>query len=303
MTQGNPTRSSGRYTFYLYLVPGLLGFAVVVLAPEIANLAISLTAWKGIGAPRFVGLDNYVRLLHDDEFWGSFQHTLLFIISMTIVPTMLGLLLAAVLFDVIGRKFGIRLASFMRAGFYLPQILPLTAAGVLWGWILSPIGIINSVFRSVGLAGLAQDWLGNPALALAAVSVVIVWVQLGYSLVVFMAGLSRVDTALYEAAKVDGANWLQRFVSITTPMLAPEIFVVVLTTAIAALKVFAPIYVLTDGGPNDATVVPSYLTYYHFFTTSRVGYAAAVATVQTLLTIVLGIIFLRFQARQSGRAN
>jgi len=303
MTQGNPTRSSGRYTFYLYLVPGLLGFAVVVLAPEIANLAISLTAWKGIGAPRFVGLDNYVRLLHDDEFWGSFQHTLLFIISMTIVPTMLGLLLAAVLFDVIGRKFGIRLASFMRAGFYLPQILPLTAAGVLWGWILSPIGIINSVFRSVGLAGLAQDWLGNPALALAAVSVVIVWVQLGYSLVVFMAGLSRVDTALYEAAKVDGANWLQRFVSITTPMLAPEIFVVVLTTAIAALKVFAPIYVLTDGGPNDATLVPSYLTYYHFFTTSRVGYAAAVATVQTLLTIVLGIIFLRFQARQSGRAN
>jgi len=303
MTQGNPTRSSGRYTFYLYLVPGLLGFAVVVLAPEIANLAISLTAWKGIGAPRFVGLDNYVRLLHDDEFWGSFQHTLLFIISMTIVPTMLGLLLAAVLFDVIGRKFGTRLASFMRAGFYLPQILPLTAAGVLWGWILSPIGIINSVFRSVGLAGLAQDWLGNPALALAAVSVVIVWVQLGYSLVVFMAGLSRVDTALYEAAKVDGANWLQRFVSITTPMLAPEIFVVVLTTAIAALKVFAPIYVLTDGGPNDATVVPSYLTYYHFFTTSRVGYAAAVATVQTLLTIVLGIIFLRFQARQSGRAN
>jgi raffinose/stachyose/melibiose transport system permease protein len=300
---GSSPATGGRNVFYLYLVPGLLGFVLVVLAPEIANVSISFTAWKGIGVPRPVGLDNYVRLLHDDEFWGSLQHTLLFIISMTIVPTILGLLLAAVLFDVIGRRFGTALASFMRAGFYLPQILPLTAAGVLWGWILSPVGIINSVFKVIGLPVLAQNWLGDPAFALSAVSLVIVWVQLGYSLVVFMAGLSRIDTALYEAAQVDGANWMQRFVSITIPMLAPEIFVVVLTTAIAALKVFAPIYVLTNGGPNDATVVPSYLTYYHFFTTSRVGYGAALATVQTLFTIVLGVIFLRFQARQSRDAG
>lgn len=289
----------GQSGFYLYLAPGLVGFAAIVLGPEIANLGISLTAWKGIGTPRFVGFDNYVRLLHDAQFWGSLHHTLLFIVSMTVIPTLVGLILAAVLFDIVARTFGQPLASIMRAGFYLPQILPLTAAGVLWGWILSPIGIVNTVLRAVGLSAVAQNWLGDPNVALAAVSLVIVWVQLGYSLVVFMAGMSRIDTALYEAAQVDGANWWQRFGFVTVPMLAPEIFVVVLTTLIAALKVFAPIYVLTNGGPNDATMVPSYLTYYHFFTTSRVGYAAAVATIQSLFTIVLGIVFLAAQSKHA----
>jgi raffinose/stachyose/melibiose transport system permease protein len=209
------------------------------------------------------------------------------------------LLLAAALFDYVSKQFSSRWASFFRAGFYLPQILPLAAAGVLWGWILSPIGIVNTVFRSIGLPILAQNWLGDPTFALAAVSVVIVWVQVGYGLVIFMAGMARVDPALYEAAQIDGATWWQRFIRITIPMLAPEIFVVVLTTVIAALKVFAPVYVLTSGGPNNATQVPSYLTYYHFFTTSRVGYAAAIATVQTAFTIILGVIFVRFQARQA----
>lgn len=295
------TRHRGRRGYYVYLIPGLVGLVAIVLGPLLANFAIGFTTWRGIGSPRFVGFDNYVRLVHDGQFLSSLNHTLLFIISMTIIPTVLGLLLAAALFDYINEEFGARWASFFRAGFYLPQILPITAAGVLWGWILSPIGIINTVFTSIGLPMLAQNWLGDPAFALAAVSLVIVWVQIGYGLVVFMAGMARVDPALYEAAQLDGATWLQRFISITVPMLAPEIFVVVLTTVIAALKVFAPVYVLTSGGPNNATQVPSYLTYYHFFTTSRVGYAAAIATVQTAFTIVLGIIFVRFQDRQARR--
>jgi raffinose/stachyose/melibiose transport system permease protein len=128
----------------------------------------------------------------------------------------------------------------------------------------------------------------------------IVWIQVGYCLVVFMAGLSRIDPALYEAAQLDGAGWWQRLFSITVPMLAPEIFVVVLTTLIAALKVFAPVFVLTAGGPDNATLVPSYLTYYHFFTTQRVGYAAAIAVVQMVLTVVLAVIFLRFQSQQQA---
>ena len=209
------------------------------------------------------------------------------------------LILAAVLFDYISVQFKVGLSSFMRATFYLPQILPVTAAGLLWGWILSPIGITNAVLKAIGLGALAQNWLGDPNWALPAVSAVIVWVQVGYCLVVFMAGLARIDPSLYEAAELDGANWWARFIHITITMLAPEIFVVVLTTVIASLKVFAPIYVLTSGGPNNATLVPSYLTYYHFFTTNRVGYAASIAVVQTLITIILGIIFLRAQSRQT----
>lgn len=291
---------TGRAGYYAYLAPGALGFLAIVLVPLIANIGISLTRWRGIGTPRFEGLHNYVALLHDQMFWGSIQHTLLFMISMTAIPVIIGLLLAAVLFEYVANQFGANLSSFMRATFYLPQILPVTAAGVLWGWILSPIGITNTVLKSIGLGALAQNWLGDPTYALPAVSLVIVWIQIGYCLVVFMAGLARVEPSYYEAAELDGANWLQRFWHITVPMLTPEIFVVVLTTIIAALKVFAPVYVLTSGGPNNATLVPSYLTYYHFFTTNRVGYAAAIATVQTLVTIIMGIAFLRAQSAQSA---
>jgi raffinose/stachyose/melibiose transport system permease protein len=289
----------GRAGYYLYLVPGALGFLAIVAVPICANFYISLLNWRGIGKAHFAGLHNYDLLIHDQMFWGSMIHTALFIISMTVVPTVLGLILAAVLFDYISVQFKVGLSSFMRATFYLPQILPVTAAGLLWGWILSPIGITNAVLKAMGLGALAQNWLGDPNWALPAVSAVIVWVQVGYCLVVFMAGLARIDPSLYEAAELDGANWWARFIHITITMLAPEIFVVVLTTVIASLKVFAPIYVLTSGGPNNATLVPSYLTYYHFFTTNRVGYAASIAVVQTLITIILGIIFLRAQSRQT----
>ncbi|NKF31943.1 sugar ABC transporter permease, partial [Pseudomonas sp. BGM005] len=123
-------------------------------------------------------------------------------------------------------------SSFFRAGFYLPQILPVTVAGVLWGWILNPVGVINITLKAIGLDNLAQNWIGDATYALAAVSLVIVWIQVGYCLVVFMAGLSRIDPSLYEAADLDGANWWSRLVTLTIPLLAPEIFVVVLTTLI-----------------------------------------------------------------------
>jgi len=286
--------------YYLYLIPGALGFIVIVLGPQVANFILSFTVWKGVGTPRWTGLQNYQRLLQDDQFWGSMIHTLLFIISMTIIPVLIGLVLAALLFDYVREQFGEQISSLLRAGFYLPQILPVTAAGVLWGWILSPIGVANIVLKAIGLDGLAQNWIGDATWALAAVSLVIVWNQVGYCLVVFMAGLSRIDPSLYEAAQLDGAGWWQRLFAITVPMLAPEIFVVVLTTMIAALKVFAPVFVLTAGGPDNATLVPSYLTYYHFFTTQRVGYAAAIAVVQTVITVALAVIFLRFQNRQEA---
>lgn len=290
--------NDSRRVYGLYLIPGAIGFILIVLIPQLANLVLSFTVWKGVGTPRLVGLQNYHRLLTDDQFWGSMYHTLLFIVSMTVLPVCIGLVLAAVLFDYVREEFGEGVASFFRAGFYLPQILPVTVAGVLWGWILNPVGVINIVLKAIGLESLAQNWVGDATYALPAVSLVIVWIQVGYCLVVFMAGLSRIDPSLYEAAQLDGASWWSRLVTITIPLLAPEIFVVVLTTLIAALKVFAPIFVITAGGPDNATLVPSYLTYYHFFTTQRVGYAAAIAVVQTILTIVLAVIFLRFQARQ-----
>ncbi|MEV4353307.1 carbohydrate ABC transporter permease [Nonomuraea sp. NPDC004186] len=278
--------------YWLYLAPSLLLFLVVIVVPFLMNVGASFTRWSGVGTPRWIGFDNYTRLLKDERFWQSFQHNVGLIVAMAIVPTAIGLVLAAALFDYIGKKFGPRTASALRAMYYLPQVLPVAVAGVVWGWMLHPsYGAINQIF------GLDLDWLGDPDLALATVMAVMVWFQLGYPVVIFMAGLQRVDPAYYEAAEIDGASWWRRFWHITLPQIRPEIFVVLLTCTIAALKVFGPIFVLTRGGPGNATMVPSYFSYLNFFQKSNVGYGSAIATVLALIIIVVTFLFLRVQER------
>jgi raffinose/stachyose/melibiose transport system permease protein len=294
--------AAGAAGYYVYLIPGAIGFIVVVLVPFVMNTAASFTRWNGIGQPRFIGLDNYVRLFNDRTFWESIVHAIASVVAMSIIPLLIGLFVAALLFDYISARFGPRTSSVLRAAFYLPQILPVAVAGILWGWILNPIGVLQAFLDGIGLHAFALNWLGDPILALFSLMGVMVWLQVGYALVVFMSGLARVDPALYEAAEIDGATWLDRFVHITIPLLKPEIFVVGLTTTIAALKVFAPVFVLTGGGPGTATTVPSYLAYYHFFTTNRVGYGAAISTIQLLVTVALGLLFLRVQTRQTEDA-
>ncbi len=279
--------------YWLYLVPSLILFLAVIAVPFLMNLGVSFTRWSGVGTPRWIGLDNYTRLLADERFWLSFQNNVALIVAMAIVPTAFGLLLAAALFDFIGKRFGPRTASALRAMYYLPQVLPVAVAGVVWGWMLHPsYGAINQAL------GLDLDWLGDPDLALATVMAVMVWFQLGYPVVIFMAGLQRVDPAFYEAAELDGASWWRRVWHITIPQIRPEIFVVLLTCTIAALKVFGPIFVLTRGGPGNATMVPSYFSYLNFFQKSNVGYGSAIATVLAVLIIVVTFLFLRLQERE-----
>jgi ABC-type sugar transport system permease subunit len=279
--------------YWLYLIPSLILFLGVIVVPFLMNVGASFTRWSGVGTPRWIGFDNYTRLLKDERFWESFQHNVALIVAMAIVPTAIGLVLAAALFDYIGKKFGPRTASALRAMYYLPQVLPVAVAGVVWGWMLHPsYGAINQIF------GLDLDWLGDPDLALATVMAVMVWFQLGYPVVIFMAGLQRVDPAYYEAAEIDGASWWRRFWHITIPQIRPEIFVVLLTCTIAALKVFGPIFVLTRGGPGNATMVPSYFSYLNFFQKSNVGYGSAIATVLALIIIVVTFLFLRVQERE-----
>lgn len=285
-----------------YLIPGALAFTVVILIPFGMNLYYSLFKWKGGMAPmKFVGLDNYKALLADEQFWTSFQNSIAMILAMVVLPTAIGLVLAAVLFDFLGRKFGPRLASFLRATYYLPQILPVAVAGVLWNWILnSQTGALNVILRGIGIET-PPNWLGDTTTALPTVMMVLVWVQIGYPVVIFMSALQRVDPELYEAAELDGAGWWRRFHAITLPQIRPETFVVVLTCTVAALKVFGPIYVLTRGGPESSTLVPSYYSYLNFFDKSKVGYGATVATVLTLVIVLVALVILTLQARAERR--
>lgn len=287
----------GRAVYWLYLVPGAVLFVAVIVVPFAMNVYYSFTRWPGIGDPRWTGLDNYTRLFADETFWTSFRNSVAMIVAMVVIPTLIGLLLAAVLFDYLGKRFGPRVASVLRATYYLPQVLPVAVAGILWSWILNPqTGALNVLLRETGLDSLALNWLGDTSTALPSVMTVMIWVQVGYPVVIFMAALQRVDPELYEAAELDGAGWFRRFRAITLPQIRPETFVVTLTCTIAALKVFGPIYVLTRGGPENSTNVPSYFAYQSFFPKSQVGYGAAIATVLTVVVVVVALVFIRLQA-------
>lgn len=286
------------YPYTLFLVPGALAFLAVIVVPFLMNTGISFTDWQGVGTPKWAGLDNYRTLLDDDAFWESFRHSLAMVVAMAAIPTALGLVLAAALFDFVGKHFGSRTASVLRACFYLPQVLPIAVAGIVWSWILAPEnGTLNVSLKAVGLGSLRHDWLGDPDFALYSVMGVMVWVQLGFPLVVFMAGLQRVDPALYEAAELDGASWWRRFWHVTLPQIRPEIYVVLLWCTIAALKVFGAVYVLTKGGPGGATNVPSYFSFQSFFEKTQVGYGSAVSTVLTVIILALALAALRLQTR------
>ncbi|ROS23191.1 carbohydrate ABC transporter permease [Cellulomonas sp. PhB150] len=294
-----PKRKAPHWVAYLpYLIPGFAAFVLVIGIPLVTNIMYSFQKWKGGMAPHtWVGLDNYQALLHDDAFWTSFRNSISMIVAMVIVPTIIGLLLASVLFDYLGKRFGSRTASVLRATYYLPQILPVAVAGVLWNWILNAqTGAVNEILRSLGVDN-PPNWLGSPDTAMPSVMLVLVWVQIGYPVVIFMSALQRVDPELYEAAELDGAGWGRRFRAITLPQIKPETFVVVLTCTVAALKVFGPIYVLTRGGPEGSTLVPSYYSYLNFFDKSKVGYGAAIATVLTLVIVLVAVVILVVQAR------
>jgi raffinose/stachyose/melibiose transport system permease protein len=294
-TSANLRNRSG---YSWYLLPIGVGFTAVVAVPFAMNVAFSLFRWKGGLAPfRWYGLGNYVDLLHDENFWQSFRNSLFMIVAIVVIPTIIGILLAAMLFDYLGKKFGSRTATFLRATYYLPQILPIAVAGFIWSWILDPAnGSINTFLQSIGVAD-APDWLGDPGLALYAVMIMLVWLQIGYPVVIFMAALSRVDPELYEAAALDGAGWWRQFGAITVPTIRPEVFIVVLTATVAALKVFAPILILTGGGPEGSTIVPSYYAYRNFFELSQVGYGSTIATVMSIVIFIVAAAMLIWQRR------
>ncbi|SNY40208.1 carbohydrate ABC transporter permease [Paractinoplanes atraurantiacus] len=292
------TSKVSRGGYAVYLIPGVVLSVAIIVVPLVMTVYTSFTRWTGVGSPTWIGFDNYTRLFQDANFWASFGHIILLIIAMAVIPTFLGLVLAALLFDYIAKHFSNRWASFFRSGFYLPQVLPVAVTGIVWGWILHPsYGALNKILESIGLGGLAKNWLGDPKYALYSVMGVMIWFQLGYPIVMFMSGLQRINPELYEAADLDGATWWQRFRRITVYMIRPEFYVVLITTTIAALKIFGQVFVLTRGGPSNATLVPSYFAYKNFFEKAQVGYGSAISTVLTVLIIVLAIVFLRLQNR------
>lgn len=299
-TSGRPWARVRKPRYWAYLTPMAVGFLIIVALPLAMNVWFSLHSWQG-GASEmtWLGLGNYAELMNDPTFWRSFQNSLFMIVAIVVVPTLAGLLLASVLFNLVAPRVGERTAAFLRGSYYLPQILPIAVAGFMWSWILDTEGgALNAIIKGLGIT-MPPDWLGSADVAIYGIMLMLIWLQLGYPVVIFMAALGRVDPSVYEAADVDGASWWAQFTRITLPELKPEIFIVTLTALVGALKVFAPILILTGGGPEGSTVVPSYYAYRNFFELSRVGYGAAISNVMALLILVIAIVMLIVQRRST----
>ena len=272
---------------FLYVLPAVLVYAVFLLLPLLASLGISFTEWDGTSLPVFSGVSNYLRMFSDPVFWIALGNNAILMLFYTLLPISIGLLLCSFLYDT--RNNSER--SVLRILFFLPYIMPMAVLGVVWRWLYNPaFGPIDQLLRAIGLPQLAIPWLGDFTWALPAVGLVATWYFFGFCLVLFMAGLQRMDPSLLEAADLDGSSRRQKFMRITLPALRPEVRIALLLTVIASLKAFDLVYVMTQGGPGTSTMVTNIFMYKQGFDLHYFGYASSVAVFSML--IVLGINYL-----------
>ena len=275
---GRPARALAGW---LFVAPALTMYAVFVLRPIGITVQYSFYDWNGISASTWVGLGNYRKILTDPDLLGPILHAFELIVFFSAVPVVLGLFVATT----IRRIATSRLAGIARTVLFLPQVIPLVAAGIMWSWLLSSTGLVNQFLSAVGLGGTTRAWLGDFSTALPAVGLIGAWVLLGLCTLLLLAGMTKIDQALYEAARLDGAGPVREFVSITLPSLRQEIAVCVTVTVIAALSSFDIIYISTQGGPGNSTLVPGLQVYYLAFSERHIGLASALAT--ALMVLVL----------------
>jgi raffinose/stachyose/melibiose transport system permease protein len=273
---------SARWSGWLFVLPALAMYAAFVLVPLALTVQYSTLRWNGIGDSEFIGMANYERVLTDPRLLNTIFNAFKLVFFFTVIPVALGLLAASLIRRIATGGLG----TVARTVLFLPQVIPLVAAGIVWRWMLSSTGLVNQTLSAVGLEGVTRAWLADFTLALPAVGVIGVWVLLGLCTILLLTGMSKIDGSLYESARIDGANAWQEFRSITVPSLRYEIGVCITVTIIASLAAFDIVYISTLGGPGTATAVPGLEIYRLAFFGRQVGLASALAVVLILLVLV-----------------
>jgi raffinose/stachyose/melibiose transport system permease protein len=265
-----------------------LMYAVFVLLPLLLSIQYSFYRWTGTGPMTWVGLQNYVTVFQSPKLFGTIINAFWLVVFFSFIPVSLGLVVASVLHRVATGRFG----AVARAVLFLPQVIPGVAAGIIWGWLLALTGLVNVILKAVGLGAIVRAWLGDFGTALPAVGVIGVWVLLGFCIVLLQTGMAKIDPALYEAARIDGASWFREFVGVTVPLLRHEIGVCLTVTVIFALAAFDIVYVTTGGGPGNSTAVPGTQIFVLAFTSRQVGIASALSV---MLMLLVNIVILPIQ--------
>jgi multiple sugar transport system permease protein len=276
--------------FYLFTSPWLVGFLIFVLFPIGFSLYLSFTEYNVVTPPRFIGGDNYAKLVEDPLFWKSLSNTVIY----TALHVPLSLILALVLALLLNRD--LRGASFFSGIYYLPSIIPIVSTSLMWMWVFNlKWGILNIMLRAIGLK--AIPWLGNEFWAKPALVVMSLW-WVGTDMVIYLASLKDVPPELYEAAEVDGANAWTRFWRITLPLISPTILFTMIIGVIGSFQVFAQADIMTEGGPQDATLFMVLYLYNSAFRWLRMGYSSALAWALFVIVLVMTIVILKLSSRQ-----
>ena len=282
-------RRSSTLVAWSFLLPNLIGFAVFTFIPVVAALLISFTSWDLLSPPEWVGVDNYVRLASDPLFHKVLMNTLLYVLGTVPFQMVFALLIALALNQRIPGQ------TFFRTAYFMPVVASTVAVALVWRWIFhADFGLLNSFLYFIGVNN-PPNWLSSTRWALPAIIIMSIWQQVGFSMVLFLAGLQGVPTTLHEAAKIDGASSWQRFWFITIPMLSSTTFFVLIISIINSFQVFDQAYIMTEGGPANATNTIVFNIYRYAFQFFQMGYAAAMAWVLFAVIFVVTLIQFRYQ--------
>lgn len=272
---------------WVFVTPSLLGLIIFMGLPMAAGLIISFCAWDMLTPARWAGLDNYTTMIRDPLVWKSLVNTLYFAaiaIPGTLVVS-LGLALAT---NRVGRIF-----KAYRLFFFIPVLCSTVAVSLMWKWLYNDeFGILNWVLGRFGLGPVG--WLTNPTIAMISLAISAIWKSMGYYMVIFLAGLQAIPKPLYESARLDGAGAWRQFWSITLPLLSPTTFFVLIMSVIGSFQVFDQVYVMTEGGPGNSTLVLNYYLWQNAFEYFKVGYASALAYGLFLLIFVVTLLQVKF---------
>jgi raffinose/stachyose/melibiose transport system permease protein len=282
---------SGRGQGLMLLAPALIIYCLFAVYPMVNVVVLSFLRWNGLTTTsQFVGLNNYVQVFTQDPvFWTAARNTILWTAMSVIFPPSIGFLLALALNQNIPGR------APLRALFYMPVIIAPIAVATMWRWMYDPFfGLFNAALTGLGLDGLIQDWLGDRNVALYSMFVASVWQTVGFSLVLFLAGLQSVSPTLIEASRVDGASRFQIFRYVTLPALRPSITIVLILSIINSLKAFDIVYGMTQGGPAQSTQMLALWAFTQAMQLGDFGRGAAISVVLLLVTTAIIVPYLRW---------
>jgi ABC-type sugar transport system permease subunit len=286
------SRAQSRVFPYLMAGPYVAMFAVFVAYPVGRALYMSLFDWGIFGPNAFVGLGNYLSLFSDRRFWSSLWITSLF--ALMYVPMMM--VISVVLAVMLHRK--LPAIGIFRTAFFLPIVINIAVAAIAFQWMFEPgIGTIDTILKTFGLPG--QKWLTQPGWALFVISLVTLWINVGFMVIILLAGLENIPDEIYDASKLDGSSPLDDLVNITVPLLRPIMLIVMILSIVQAFQIFGEVLIITQGGPFGSTTVLTMLLYEEGFERFALGRAAAIGVVITLIIAVLSGIQFRFFRQQA----